>query len=134
MSVSLFKKIYKKVFGRRTDSSNSVEALLNLKQRLKSEMSQYTSDIVSIGEYTYGKPIIRSWNKDTKLQIGKFCSIAKNVTFCLGGSIIPNGIVHILLVLYVTNIVILKGIQRRREILLLGMMSGLQVERQFCLG
>ena len=38
-----------------------------------------------IGEFTYGKPIIRDWKDETKLSIGKFCSIADNVQIFLGG-------------------------------------------------
>ena len=38
-----------------------------------------------IGEYTYGTPIIKSWDDKTHLMIGKFCSIAGNVQILLGG-------------------------------------------------
>jgi acetyltransferase-like isoleucine patch superfamily enzyme len=37
----------------------------------------------SIGDYTYGDPIIDDF--DEKLTIGKYCSIARGVTFVLGG-------------------------------------------------
>lgn len=37
-----------------------------------------------IGEYTYGKPEVLSW-QNGHLIIGKFCSIAKNVTILLDG-------------------------------------------------
>lgn len=39
----------------------------------------------SIGEYTYGKPIILAHDINTELSIGKFCSIAKDVSIMLGG-------------------------------------------------
>lgn len=39
----------------------------------------------SIGDWTYGKPIIYRWNDETKLNIGKFCSIADGVKIILGG-------------------------------------------------
>ena len=42
--------------------------------------------IVSIGDYTYGKPIVFAWDEKTKLKIGKYCSIAEEVTFILGGN------------------------------------------------
>jgi len=42
--------------------------------------------IVSIGDYTYGKPIVFAWDEKTKLRIGKYCSIAEEVTFILGGN------------------------------------------------
>lgn len=39
-----------------------------------------------IGDYTYGKPKVIYPNKNANLRIGKFCSIAKNVTIFLGGN------------------------------------------------
>ena len=39
-----------------------------------------------IGDYTYGEPKIIFPNKNAVLKIGKFCSIAKNVTIFLGGN------------------------------------------------
>ena len=47
---------------------------------------QNISHIVNVGEYTYGKPNILYWDDKTKLTIGRFCSIARNVTFLLGGN------------------------------------------------
>jgi acetyltransferase-like isoleucine patch superfamily enzyme len=43
---------------------------------------------MSIGKYTYGQlPTIEwHWEKDATVSIGKFCSIAKNVTIYLGGN------------------------------------------------
>ncbi len=38
-----------------------------------------------IGDWTYGKPLISRWNDQTKLVIGKFCSIADGVKILLGG-------------------------------------------------
>ncbi len=38
-----------------------------------------------IGDWTYGKPIIYHWNNETKLKIGKFCSIADGVRILVGG-------------------------------------------------
>ena len=38
-----------------------------------------------VGEYTYGNPHIFSWGDEPKLQVGKFCSIAKGVQIILGG-------------------------------------------------
>ncbi len=40
---------------------------------------------IEIGSYTYGLPIIKWWGEKTKLKIGKFCSIARDVTIFLGG-------------------------------------------------
>ena len=39
----------------------------------------------SIGDWTYGKPIVYRWNDETKLRIGKYCSIADGVKIILGG-------------------------------------------------
>ena len=39
---------------------------------------------VTIGEYTYGEPKIECWAPNDKLTIGKFCSIASNVTILIG--------------------------------------------------
>lgn len=51
----------------------------------------YTKDILknksySIGDHTYGSPKVLDWNDGTRLEIGKYCSIADNVTFILGGN------------------------------------------------
>lgn len=51
----------------------------------------YTKDKVeekyrdSIGDFTYGCPTILDWHEGASLTIGKFCSIADNVTIFLGG-------------------------------------------------
>lgn len=45
------------------------------------QYSQY-----QIGDYTYGNPIIQHFKGDANLIIGKFCSIASNVTIFLGGN------------------------------------------------
>lgn len=39
----------------------------------------------NIGDWTYGNPTIKTWDQNTKLTIGKFCSIAGNVQILLGG-------------------------------------------------
>lgn len=41
---------------------------------------------MSFGKYTYGRPKIHSWNENTKLVVGNFCSIADNVQVFLGGN------------------------------------------------
>jgi len=40
----------------------------------------------SIGKYTYGNPKVLWENSKSKLDIGKFCSIAEDVTIYLGGN------------------------------------------------
>ena len=49
----------------------------------------YTKDILTqyeIGEHTYGIPKVMHWGEKASLKIGKFCSIAQNVTIFLGGN------------------------------------------------
>jgi acetyltransferase-like isoleucine patch superfamily enzyme len=51
----------------------------------------FTKDIFcdkkfKIGDFTYGNPIILFENEESNLIIGKFCSIADNVTIFLGGN------------------------------------------------
>jgi acetyltransferase-like isoleucine patch superfamily enzyme len=38
-----------------------------------------------IGRWTYGAPEILTWSQDKQLTIGRFCSIANEVTIMLGG-------------------------------------------------
>jgi acetyltransferase-like isoleucine patch superfamily enzyme len=38
-----------------------------------------------IGEWTYGKPSVRSWGEGARLHVGRFCSIADGVAIFLGG-------------------------------------------------
>lgn len=52
---------------------------------LKDWAKQY-SDIVEIGEWSYGTPKMYFWDKKTRIKIGKFCSIADKVTFIAGGN------------------------------------------------
>lgn len=41
--------------------------------------------LVEVGEYTYGKPKVIYYGGEGKIKIGKFCSIAQNVTLLFGG-------------------------------------------------
>jgi len=41
--------------------------------------------LISIGEHSYGFHDVYFWNNETKLEIGKYCSIAEGVLFILGG-------------------------------------------------
>ena len=41
--------------------------------------------VVHVGDHTYGFPNVYSWGDDTKLYIGKYCSIAEGVVIVLGG-------------------------------------------------
>lgn len=65
---------------------NAVEELLFLKKDLAGKTKKYGSN-VSVGDYTYVNFKVNSYSGDveTKLNIGKFCSIAVGVEFTLGG-------------------------------------------------
>jgi len=39
-----------------------------------------------IGEFTYGNPAVHDWEDGTRLEIGKYCSIAGQVQILLGGN------------------------------------------------
>ena len=39
-----------------------------------------------IGDHTYGEPTIRQFDQTTRLVLGRFCSIAEQVTIILGGN------------------------------------------------
>lgn len=41
--------------------------------------------VVVVGDHTYGFPNVYSWGDETKLHIGKYCSIAEGVVIVLGG-------------------------------------------------
>lgn len=45
----------------------------------------YSSSDIEAGEYTYGLPKIIRYEDDIKVKIGRFCSIATDVQFILGG-------------------------------------------------
>ncbi len=63
-----------------------MEEMVKLLNSIKREQqSRYASELVSVGDFTYGVPKIMSWDNKTHLTIGKFCSIADNVTILLGG-------------------------------------------------
>jgi len=38
-----------------------------------------------IGDFTYGRPRVIGWGDNTRLRIGKFCSIAEGTVILLGG-------------------------------------------------
>ncbi len=48
--------------------------------------NHFSSDRYLIGKYTYGVPIVHDWNEGSGLIIGKYTSIAENVTILLGGN------------------------------------------------
>ena len=40
----------------------------------------------TIGQFTYGDPLVLEWGEGMTLSVGNFCSIAPNVTILLGGN------------------------------------------------
>jgi len=72
---------------------NNLEEFEALKNRIYKEREQIEYlddkgeflDNIEFGDFTYGNPTILSWGENTKLKIGKFCSISINVTILLGG-------------------------------------------------
>ena len=62
-----------------------VEELRKLKTRLRERQKGLDPAVIEIGDYTYGIPKLLSYEDGVKVRIGKFCSIADNVTVMLGG-------------------------------------------------
>ena len=60
---------------------NHVNSLLLLKKELH-KRHPYNMDV---GDFTYGSPNVIDTGEGSKVHIGKFCSIAENVTIMLGG-------------------------------------------------
>ena len=69
------------------DTAEKVKALEQLRDLWRERYDlMYQGDKVEIGDFTYGYPIIRTWGENTKLKIGKFCSIGMDVRIYLGGN------------------------------------------------
>jgi acetyltransferase-like isoleucine patch superfamily enzyme len=72
---------------------NNIKELKELKINIEKEREQreYLNeygepfDNIEFGSFTYGNPTILNWGEDAKLKIGKYCSIANEVTIFLGG-------------------------------------------------
>ena len=54
-------------------------------KQLLARLPAKKSELLEVGEFTYGHPVIKRWDNTTKLKIGKFCSIGANVQIFLGG-------------------------------------------------
>ena len=67
------------------ETKDKVKALEGLRDKLKKQYECFNPDRVSVGDFTYGVPIVHSWGEDGNLKIGKFCSIGGNVQIYLGG-------------------------------------------------
>ena len=64
--------------------NNEINQLIELKNRLNKKFENINGNAF-VGDYTYGDFKVYSGDNNTKLNIGKFCSIAKGVEFLLGG-------------------------------------------------
>jgi len=66
---------------------NNVQALQALRNHMRERQRQWADGKkVIVGDFTYAwGPRVKSWGEESKLYIGKFCSIAGNVQFFLGG-------------------------------------------------
>ena len=70
------------------------DRIKRLRNRLKKTLFRsqeeilYTKDLLGnryhIGDHTYGKPRVISWNEGTSLKICKYCSISTHVVIFLG--------------------------------------------------
>ena len=62
-----------------------LDALKRLKRRCEFDQAMWRNELIDVGEFTYGRPIVLQWDETTRLKIGKFCSIGANVQIYLGG-------------------------------------------------
>ena len=62
-----------------------LEKLKQLQRQCQLSQAMWKNDLIEVGDFTYGRPIVLQWDKHTRLKIGKFCSIAANVQIYLGG-------------------------------------------------
>tara|TARA_R110000824_G_scaffold288508_2_gene476477 strand:+ start:46055 stop:46657 length:603 start_codon:yes stop_codon:yes gene_type:complete len=61
--------------------------LKNILRRLQFKKKHVSwRDRFEVGYGTYGEPIVKQWGEATTLKVGKYCSIAGNVTIFLGGN------------------------------------------------
>lgn len=68
------------------NQETNFDEFLKVKDELKEKLKGYCNKNVIIGDFTYGSPIISDFGDGSKLEIGKFCSIANNVSIMLGGN------------------------------------------------
>jgi acetyltransferase-like isoleucine patch superfamily enzyme len=78
------RKLFKKAWAK------WLRYVVNDDYRLLNQLSRYQSDIIKVGDFTYGHPDTNSprivyFGEKTSLSIGKFCSIAENATIFIGG-------------------------------------------------
>jgi acetyltransferase-like isoleucine patch superfamily enzyme len=65
---------------------NAIKELQMVRQLLRKDRErEYPDANIEFGDFTYGNPEIRNWDKTANCKIGKYCSIAVGVAFFLGG-------------------------------------------------
>lgn len=64
---------------------NELQKLKDLRDVCRTAAAMWSNDLIEVGDFTYGRPIVHQWDRTTRLKIGKFCSIAGNVHILLGG-------------------------------------------------
>lgn len=79
-----FRRFCKKVWAR------AKRYLEHEEYRMLNQNPKYNNAIIKVGDLTYGHPDTNSprivyFGERTELEIGKFCSIAENVTIFIGG-------------------------------------------------
>ncbi|MCR5674245.1 MAG: CatB-related O-acetyltransferase [Lachnospiraceae bacterium] len=55
------------------------------RENVRRSQEQYTGGCITAGDFSYGVPYVMKWDEKSRLEIGKFCSIAMGVTIVLGG-------------------------------------------------
>jgi len=61
--------------------------ITNIYKRLKNiPKTKNKNPNISIGEFTYGNPMIHMWTDRYRVKIGKFCSFSKNITIIVDGN------------------------------------------------
>jgi acetyltransferase-like isoleucine patch superfamily enzyme len=68
-------------------SPTSLEVIQNMITYTREALGGMAKEVGwDIGEHTYGTPTVLTWQEGTTLKIGKYSSIADNVTIFLGGN------------------------------------------------
>ena len=81
----MIKNVYRKLRGLFRLIAESLPAIRRAASpRIRWDALQQ-SGLVIVGKHSYGFPNVCTWDEKTRLEIGKFCSIAEGVTFILGG-------------------------------------------------
>lgn len=80
--MELIEKIKFKLYRKRWRKENT--------HNMTAPMNKFPMELVKVGKETYGNLYVLAFNKDSKLSIGNYCSIAPNVSFMLSADHITN--------------------------------------------